>query len=113
MSRELELKPVQHWPFKESPGELARRLADETRGVASFGGMSGPDRFIAVLRGLLIERPPTLSAEYLSLVAPELGHVECAGCGHIGTFVQLMRDKPGVLSCCPERMPVFVPKVKP
>lgn len=41
MTREIELKPVQHWPFKESPGELARRLAEKTRGV-NFGGMSGP-----------------------------------------------------------------------
>ena len=47
---------AQHWPFIESPGHLAERLAAVSM---------GPGGLLAGLRTVLIEEPPTISDDYL------------------------------------------------
>jgi hypothetical protein len=47
---------AQHWPFVESPGDFAARLAEVS---------DGPGGLLAGIRTVLIENPPTLADEYL------------------------------------------------
>lgn len=58
-------RPIQRWPFVESPGEFAQRLRDA---MVFFGDA------LPAIRNVVIENPPTLSAEYLAMLAaaPEM-----------------------------------------
>lgn len=53
---------IKKWPFVESPGEFADRLAEAMR---YFG------HALPAVRNVLIENPPKLSAEYLAALAAQ------------------------------------------
>lgn len=53
-------RPINRWPFVESPGAFAVRMAEAMR---DFGDT------LPAVRNVLIENPPTLSAEYLAALA--------------------------------------------
>jgi len=58
-------RPIQRWPFAESPGEFAQRLRDA---MVFFGDA------LPAIRNVVIENPPTLSRDYLwhlTVAAPE------------------------------------------
>lgn len=59
-------RPIQRWPFAESPGEFAQRLRDA---MVFFGDA------LPAIRNVVIENPPTLSRDYLwhlTVAAPEV-----------------------------------------
>lgn len=56
---------AKRWPFVESPGEFTERLRLT---------MQITDNLLAAVRTVLIERPPTVSKEYLAMAQ---GHGHC------------------------------------